>query len=80
MASGFSYAVYRNTAMAGGAVYLRPSSQVKNIIQASNINCTDNVAVKRLEDIYQEAVPYRYNSGMQMNSPRQGPACITHRR
>lgn len=47
-----------NKAMAGGAVYLRPSSQVKNVIAASLLNCTGNEAVRRLEDIYSEPLNY----------------------
>ena len=44
--------------MAGGAVYLRPSSQVKNVVSAALINCTGNEAVKRLEDIYSAPLNY----------------------
>jgi len=49
---------FGNKAMAGGAVYLRPSSQVKNVVSASLINCTGNEAVKRLEDIYSAPLNY----------------------
>jgi len=48
----------RNKAMAGGAIYLRPSSQVKNVVFVSAINLTENEAVGRLEDIYSGPVPY----------------------
>lgn len=48
----------RNKAMSGGAVYLRPSSQVKNVVSAAMINCTGNRAVKRLDEIYSEPLNY----------------------
>lgn len=68
--------------MAGGAVYLRPSSQVKNVVSASLVNCTGNVAVKRLDDIYRAPLRYAdidiistdsYNLGTQTRGPDVSP-------
>lgn len=58
----------RNKAMAGGAIYLRPSSQVKNLISAAALNLTENEAVTRLEDIYTGPVPYADHDSMGADS------------
>eukprot|EP00210_Caulerpa_lentillifera_P007342 g7018.t1 len=55
--SGYSQ-FHKNKALAGGAIYLRPSSQVKNVVFASAMNFTGNEAVARLEDIYNAVVAY----------------------